>query len=78
MPLTVTGAGDTEIAAVVDGRRGSYGAYWVTVNADQIAAAERGDRAAFASDFDAGVRTQADVLKAAIAAGVAACAEVNK
>jgi len=48
------------------------------LNADQIAAAGRGDAAAFASDYEAGLKTQAAVLKAATAAGVAACAEVDR
>jgi hypothetical protein len=68
-PSTGQGAWDELVAAVQRHR---------DLNADQIAAAERGDRAAFASDYDAGVRTQADVLKAATAAGVAACAEVDR
>ena len=50
----------------------------VELNADQIAAAERGDAARFASDYHAGVQTQAEVLRAATAAGVAACAEVDR
>jgi hypothetical protein len=50
----------------------------VDLNADQIAAAERGDLATFSGDYDKGVRTQADLLRAATAAGVAACAEVDR
>jgi hypothetical protein len=46
--------------------------------ADQIAAAERGDRATFSSDYYSGVQTQADLLRAATAAGVAACAELDR
>jgi hypothetical protein len=48
------------------------------LNADQIAAAGSGDATTFAKDFAAGQKTQADVLKAATAAGVAACAEVDR
>lgn len=48
------------------------------LNADQIAAAGRGDAATFASDYEAGLKTQAAVLKAATAAGVAACAQVDR
>lgn len=48
------------------------------LNADQIAAAGRGDAATFASDYEGGVKTQAAVLKAATSAGVAACAEVDR
>jgi hypothetical protein len=48
------------------------------LNADQIAAAERGDAETFASDYHAGVQAQADVLQAATAAGVAACARVDR
>lgn len=68
-PSTGQGAWDDLVAAVRRHR---------DLNADQIAAADRGDRVAFASDYAAGVRTQADVLKAATAAGVAACAEVDR
>jgi hypothetical protein len=48
------------------------------LNADQIVAADSGDGPKFASDFDAGKTTQADVLRAATAAGVAACAQVDR
>jgi hypothetical protein len=48
------------------------------LNADQIAAAARGDGATFSKDYNTGRTTQAAVLKAATAAGVAACAEVDR
>lgn len=50
----------------------------VNLNADQIAAAGRGDRATFSSDYTAGLQTQADLLRAATAAGVPDCAQVDR
>lgn len=50
----------------------------VAINADQIAAAERGDGATFAADYDRGVATQAALLRAAEAAGVPDCAKVDR
>ncbi len=43
-------------------------------NRDQIAAAERGDTATFAADYDIGVATHAKFQVAATAAGVPRCA----
>ena len=50
----------------------------VDLNAEQITAAENGDTATFAADFAEGAVTQAALLKAAIAAGVADCANVDR
>jgi hypothetical protein len=50
----------------------------VNLNADQIAAAERGDGATFSTDYSAGLQTQAEVLRAATAAGVPQCAQVDR
>lgn len=50
----------------------------VSLNADQIAAAKVGDTATFAKDYAAGLVTQADLLKAATAAGVPDCAKVDR
>lgn len=50
----------------------------VTLNADQILAAGRSDGATFASDYAAGIQTQADLLRAATAAGVSDCAKVDR
>jgi hypothetical protein len=47
-------------------------------NRDQIAAAERGDTATFAADYQVGVATQAKFLTAANAAGVPDCAKVDR
>ena len=68
-PSTGQGAWDDLVAAVQQHR---------DLNADQIVAAESGDGTKFASDFAAGQKTQADVLRAATAAGVAACAQVDR
>ena len=48
------------------------------LNADQIAAALRGDTATFAADYDKGVATQAALLKAANSAGVSDGAKVDR
>lgn len=50
----------------------------VELNADQVAAAERGDGETFTSDYHAGQQTQADLLRAAKAAGTPECAEVDR
>jgi hypothetical protein len=50
----------------------------VNLNADQIAAAERGDSATFTDDYSAGRQTQTDLLRAATAAGVPGCAKVDR
>ena len=68
-PSTGQGAWDDLVAAVQQHR---------DLNADQIVAADGGDGKTFASDFAAGQKTQADLLQAATAAGVAACAQVDR
>lgn len=50
----------------------------VSLNADQIDAAELVDTATFAKDYAAGLATQADLLRAATAAGVPDCAKVDR
>jgi hypothetical protein len=50
----------------------------LNLNADQIAAAGRGDGATFARDYAAGAQAQADLLRAATAAGVPDCAKVDR
>jgi hypothetical protein len=50
----------------------------VSLNAEQIDAVRRGDRATFSRDYSAGLETQADLLRAATAAGVAGCAQVDR
>ena len=50
----------------------------VNLNADQIDAANRGDGSKFAADYAEGLKAQTAVLAAATAAGVGACAQVDR
>jgi hypothetical protein len=50
----------------------------VELNRDQIDAARKGDVTRFARDYTAGTQTQAALLAAATASGVAQCANVDR